>query len=189
MTDQEIQASNLPLNFDGVEEAQGSNMTEPGIIGMFTITEGEFISSKSKGTPGVKFTFEEEGGSSFNHTFWLKPKALNRIQHLAKHAAKTSLSGSLQPAQLIAMFKGKVIPMKITAQINVEKGRVYPDLPYGGFTAESIDELKFNPRELEEIEKGKNLTAVTNVNNADDDLATTATGTETPGTSAEADDF
>ena len=189
MTEQEIQAANLQLDFDGVEEAQGSNMTMPGTIGMFTISDCVYAPSKDKGTPGLKFTFDSADGSSFTHTFWLTGKALSRLQHLAKHALNTSLSGKIQTSQLVVSFKGKKVALKVTAQINESNGRVYPDLPFGGFAADKVEDLKFNGRELEEIEKGKALAARTNNSQADaedDGIAATA---DTPGTQGEADDF
>lgn len=173
-TQEEIQAANLQLDFTEVEEAEGSNMTVPGTIAKFKITEGEFVSSKEKGTPGLRFTFTEQEGSSFGHSFWLTAKALGRIKHLVKHAAKAELSGTLTPAQIIAMVKGKIVPLKVTAQINHEQGRVYPDLPFGGFAADTVEELSFTAKEKEVIENGKNVQAKTNISNADTD----ATGTE-----------
>ena len=83
MTPEEIQAANLQLDFTGVEEAEGSNMTQPGMITIFKIIEGEFLSSKDKGTPGIKLTFVEKDGSSFTHNFWLTAKALGRSNTLS----------------------------------------------------------------------------------------------------------
>jgi len=189
MTPEEIQAANLQLNFDGVEEAEGSNMTEPGMITIFKIIEGEFISSKEKGTPGIKLTFVEKDGSSFTHNFWLTAKALGRIKHLAKYAANATLSGQILPSQIIAMVKDKKLPLKITAQINTQNGRVYPDLPFGGFSAEKVEDLTFTAKENEEIAKGKALASENHVSNSDTETPTAGAPAATPGTQDEADDF
>jgi hypothetical protein len=168
MNPNDLAAASINLNFDNVEEAAGSNITQPGTISVFTITGGEYLQSKEKGTPGLKLTFEDTlDGSSFNHTFWLTASALGRIQHLAKHTLKQALSGAVTPANLIAVFKGKKLPLKVTAQINDEKGRVYPDLPFGGFTADKLEELKFSSSELAEIERSKTVSANAKVANAD----------------------
>ena len=190
MTPEEIQASNLQLNFDGIDEAEGSNMTQPGMIAIFKVTEGEFISSKEKGTPGIKCTFLEKEGSSFTHNFWLTAKALGRIKHLVKHAAKQTLSGTVLPSQIIAMVKDKKLPLKVTAQINTQNGRIYPDLPFGGFSAETVEELVFTAKENDEIAKGKALASENNVSNADAETSATNTpAQDTPGSQQEADEF
>jgi len=186
MTPEEIQASSVQLNFDSVEEAEGSNMTQPGTIEIFKITEGEFVSSKEKGTPGIKLTFLEKAGSSFSHNFWLTAKALGRIKHLVKHAAQQELSGNVTPSQIIAMVKDKKLPLKVTAQINTQNGRVYPDLPFGGFSANKVEELSYTGKENEEIAKGKALASQNHVSNADSEIADAPVS---PGNQVEADDF
>lgn len=173
MTEDQIRAANTKIDFTGVEEATGSNMTMPGTIATFKITDGEFVSSKDKGTPGLKCAFEEEQGSSFSHTFWLTENAISRVQHLAKHATGEKWVGQLDVNQMIASLKGKFVHLKVGAQINEKNGRVYPDLAFGGFSADTLEELKFNARELETIEKGKALASQTNVNNADTETAAT----------------
>jgi len=162
------QAAGLQFSFTNVESAEGYNNTEPGTIGIFTITETEFVKSKDKGTPGLKCTFTHKlDSSSFPHTFWLTANALPRIQHLAEHALKQKLSGDLTGANLCQMFKGKEIPLKVTAQIDEKRGRVYADLPFGGFSANDVSELKFSAAEKAQIDKSKGVTEASNVANAD----------------------
>jgi len=189
MTPEEIQAANLQLDFTGVEEAEGSNMTQPGMITIFKIIEGEFLSSKEKGTPGIKLTFVEKDGSSFTHNFWLTAKALGRVKHLVKYAANQELSGNIMPSQIIAMVKDKKLPLKVTAQINTQNGRVYPDLPFGGFSAEKVEDLTFTVKENEEIAKGKALASENHVSNSDAETPTAGTPAATPGTQDDADEF
>ena len=184
-------AQSLPLNFEGVDEAVNTQFTQPGTIAMFTITNCEFVNSKEKKTPGLKCTFTEVGGdeSTFSHNFWLTPNALTRIQTLAKFALKQKLVGQMNPAGLAAMFKGKTLPLKVIPQINETKGKVYADLSYADFSADKIEELKFNAKEKADIERGKSVVAQTNIQNADADApANTATG-PTPGNTQAADDF
>ena len=190
--EEQAQAQSLPLNFEGVDEAVSTQFTQPGTIAMFIITNCEFVNSKEKKTPGLKCTFTEVGGeeSTFSHNFWLTPNALTRIQTLAKFALKQKLVGQMNPLGLAAMFKGKQLPLKVIPQINESKGKVYADLSYADFSADKIEELKFNAREKADIERGKSLVEQTNIQNADSDAtASTSTGTTSPGTTQAADDF
>ena len=184
-------AQSLPLNFEGVDEAISTQFTQPGTIAMFTITDCEFVESKEKKTPGLKCTFTEIGGdeSTFSHNFWLTPNALTRIQTLAKYALKQKLVGQMNPAGLAAMFKGKQLPLKVIPQINEAKGRVYADLSYADFSADKIEELKFNAKEKADIERGKALVRQTDIKNADTDATASTTTGPTPGTAQAADDF
>lgn len=188
--DEQAQAQSLPLNFEGVDEAV-TQFTSPGTIAMFTIADCEFVNSKEKKTPGLKCTFTEVGGdeSTFSHNFWLTPNALTRIQTLAKYALKQKLVGQMNPAGLAAMFKGKQLPLKVIPQINEAKGRVYADLSYADFSADKIEELKFNAKEKADIERGKALIRQTDVKNADSDAPANTTTGSTPGTTQAADDF
>ena len=174
MTEQEIQAANLQLSFEGVDEAEGGSMTAPGTIGKFKINTIEFTTANNeKKTPGLKTEFVGEDDSSFTHTFWLSTKALGRVKHLAKHFAAKELTGPVTTAQLMEMLRGTSGFLKVTAQINEDKGRAYPDLPFAGFANTVEAELKFNNKEIETIERGKTLSEQTNIGNADqetDDL-------------------
>lgn len=162
------QAAAQPFNFNNVEAAKGYNNTEPGTIGNFIISETEFVKSRDKGTPGLKCTFTHKtDGSTFPHTFWLTAGALPRIQAMAEVALGQKLSGDITGPNLCAMFKGKELPLKVTAQIDEKKGRVYADLPFGGFTDKDISELKFSANEKAEIEKSKTVTVKSDPVNAD----------------------
>jgi len=186
MTDQAAspEMAGLQFNFNNVDSAQGYNNTEPGTIAMFKISDTEFIKSKDKGTPGLKCTFEQTGpnlnepdeskknkgiGSTFPHTFWLTANALPRVQHLSKSAVKAPLSGDLTGPALCAMFKDKVLPLKVTAQIDEKKGRVYCDLAYGGFSSEEgrIEDISFSNAEVALIEKSKSVVSRSDVATAD----------------------
>ena len=185
-------AQSLPLNFEGVDEAVNTQFTQPGTIAMFIITDCEFITAKTeKATPGLKCTFTEIGGEEtvFSHSFWLTANSLTRIQTLATHALKEKLVGQINPAGLVARFKGKQLPLKVIAQINETKGRAYAGLSYADFSAEKIEELKFNAKEIADIERGKALVAQTNIQNADTDTTASAPTGATPGSTQAADDF
>jgi hypothetical protein len=202
MSDNAQELQGMQFNFNNVESAEGYNNTEPGTIAVFKISNAEFVKSKDKGTPGLKCTFEQTGsntladekeakrgiGSTFPHSFWLTANALPRIQHLAEHALKQKLSGDLTGPNLVAMFKGKELPLKVTAQIDERSGRVYANLPFGGFSAENISDLKLSSAEQAEIAKSKSVVAKTNVATADiedDGIDTSAT----VGTQSEAEEF
>jgi hypothetical protein len=149
--------SDQVLNFDGVEEAKGGNMTMPGTISTFKIKAVGFDNSTNKGTRGMNIEFvDTNDGSSFKHTFWLSQKALTRVQHLVSHACKQKLQGQVSEPQLKAMLENKILPLKVTAQITSEN-KVYPDLSFGSFTADDINELSFTSSEREDIERGKAL--------------------------------
>lgn len=186
MTDQEVKAASLNLSFDNIDEAVGINVTQPGTIGIFKVKEAEYVESTDKKTPGLKCTFEEQGtnSSEFNHTFWLTGPALPRIQTLAKYAAGQKLTGSMSVANIIATVKGKNLPLKVTASINEKKGKVYPDLPFGGFSALTIGELAFNAKETADIERSKSVVEISNISNADAEQTT-----QGPGNQTSADDF
>jgi len=202
MSDNAQELQGMQFNFNNVESAEGYNNTEPGTIAVFKISDAEFVKSKDKGTPGLKCTFEQTGpntladekeakrgiGSTFPHSFWLTANALPRIQHLAEHALKQKLSGDLTGPNLVAMFKGKELPLKVTAQIDERTGRVYANLPFGGFSADNISDLKLSSAEQAEIAKSKSVVAKTNVATADaedDGIDTSAT----VGTQSEAEEF
>lgn len=186
MTEEQAKASNLNLDFNNVDEAASINVTQPGTIAVFKIRETEYVESTEKKTPGLKCTFEEIGDhpTEFNHTFWLTSGALPRIQTLAKYALKQKLVGSSSGAQLMAMFKDKALPLKVTASINDQKGKVYPDLPFGGFSAEKVEDLAFNAKEKAEIERSKSVVEKSNVGNADTEIQPAATASQ-----SDADDF
>lgn len=142
------------FEFDGVEAAQGGSLTMPGTIGIFNISEVEFVKSKEKQTTGMKFTLSAKEilvagvltpeESSFNHTFYMTPKALNRTQYLHEVMFDTKLSGTLSEQHLIAAFKGKDVALKVTGQVGDTNGKGYPNLPYAGF-AKKVSEFKSNP--------------------------------------------
>ena len=191
MTEEQALAQNLPLNFEGVDEAVNTQFTQPGTIAMFTISDCEFITSKEKSTPGLKVTFTEisKDETVFSHNFWLTANSLTRIQTLAKYTLKEKLIGQINPAGLVARFKGKQLPLKVIAQINETKGRAYASLSYADFSAEKIEELKFNAKEIADIERGKTLVAQTNIQNADTDTTASTSAGPTPGNTQAADDF
>jgi hypothetical protein len=202
MLDNSQELQGMQFNFNNVQSAEGYNNTEPGTIAFFKISDAEFIKSKDKGTPGLKCTFEQIGrntiadekeanagiGSTFSHSFWLTANALPRVQHLAEHALKQKLSGDLTGSNLVAMFKGKELPLKVTAQIDDKTGKVYANLPFGGFSAEEISNLKLSSSEQAEIAKSESVVAKTNIANADtEDDGIDMSGTV--GTQIEAEEF
>jgi hypothetical protein len=87
------------------------------------------------------------------------------------------------------MFKGKKLPLKITPQIGKD-GKVYANLPFGGFSARSTGDLSFSAKELQEIEAAKVIANKSNVANADsEDDGMADQGPATPGTNSDAQEF
>lgn len=170
------------FDFTGIEPAKGGSMTLPGTIGMFEITNVEFVTSTQKGTSGMKLTFAGEDASTFTHTFWLTPDALSRIQYIAKYAVKKTFSGQMTEVQLTAAFKGKKLPLKVIGQVSTTNGKGYPDLAFAGFSGETVEELQFSTRDQQLIDAA--LTAMKNsaVNNADVEKASA------PAVTAQSDD-
>lgn len=160
---------NGTFDFTNVNPAEGVNYTQPGTIGDFKITECKYEVSKKKGTPGLRVQFTcLEDQSTFSHSFWLTPNSLPKVQHLAEHAIKNRLNGQMTGDQLAGVFKDKQLPLKVIGQIG-EDGNVYADLPFGGFSANTKEDLRFTKSELEKIEECKNAAARASVSTADND--------------------
>ena len=146
------------INFSGVEEAKERVMTTPGTIGVFSISNVEFGTTKNKGTyyMGVTFTRKED---EFQHSFFLSEKALPRVKSLVKHASGVELDTSVHEEKLITLLKGRNLAMKVTARFDDENGRAYPNLPFGGFckAPERVGELSFSKAEQDDIKRAEHI--------------------------------
>lgn len=144
----------MQFNFDNVQAAAEKIMTPPGTIGVFKMSKIEFGTSKQKGTAYMKVTFDDKE-SSFNHSFYLVPKALSRVQALAEAVGK-SLSGNMSDELLTKTFLDKELALKVTGQVS-DNGKGYPNLSFGGFCKpkNEVQFLSFNRVEQEEIEIAK----------------------------------
>lgn len=174
------------ISFKGVEEARETVMTPPGTIGVFTIKEVKFDSTKNKGTyyMGVLFARKQD---QFSHSFFLSEKALPRVKSLVKIATGKSIGDEeeLTEEQLKVMLTGKELAMKVTAKFDEENGRAYPDLAFGGFgkAPANIAELAFSDDELAKNEKAKKVRAAGDISGADRPTMapkSTATGATPP---------
>lgn len=148
------------INFKGVTEAKDKVSTRPGTIGVFTISEVKFDTTKNKGTyyMGVTFT---RSNDEFSHSFFLTEKALSRIKSLVKHTAGVELDSEVMEEKLIALLKGKEIALKVTARIDETNGRAYPDLGFAGFCKNptEISALVFSSKEEELNKKAADIYA------------------------------
>jgi hypothetical protein len=160
------------LNFKGVEEAKDISMTAPGTIDIFTVKDVVFESTKNKGTYYMGVTFANKG-SEFKHSFFLSEKAIGRVKSLVKHVTGKLLDDEVQEEQIIKMLKGREVALKVTAKIDDENGRAYPDLAFGGFAREvdKKDELFFTDKELELNRTAAAIRAKGNINGADKEEA------------------
>lgn len=186
------------FDFEGVQAASGS-MTMPGTIGVFTIEKVEFVKSTQKQTTGMKHIYRckssraEDGTlvpeeSSFNHTYWMSHAALGRVQYLSKVLFDKEFEGQITETQLVATFEGKDIALKVTGQVNEEKGKGYPDLPFAGFAKKASEFiadtsiLQFNKAEIALIADA--MDAIKNSSSGKADLEGAAgTGAPVPGAS------
>jgi hypothetical protein len=139
------------FNFKGVEEVKDKSMTRPGTIALFKISAVKFAPSEQKGTlyMGVTFSRKED---EFSHRFYMTEKALGRVKSLVKHAAAADLNDeNVTQERLIALLTGKELAVKVTARIDEENGKAYPDLSFGGFCQDTdkLSDLAFNNKELE----------------------------------------
>ena len=141
------------INFKGVVEAKDKLSTRPGTIGVFTISDVKFDTTKNKGTYYMGVTFSRSN-DEFNHSFFLTEKSLSRIQSLVKHAAGVKLDSEVMEEKLIALLKGKNVALKVTARIDETNGRAYADLGFAGFCkdADDVGSLVFSSKE-EELNK------------------------------------
>jgi hypothetical protein len=160
------------LNFKGVDEVKETVMTAPGTIDVFTIKDVVFETTKNKGTYYMGVTFNNKS-SEFKHSFFLSEKALPRVKSLVKHATGKVLEDEVLEEQIIKMLKGKELAMKVTAKIDEETGRAYPDLSFGGFSKEKekIDELFFSDKEIELNKTAAAIRAAGSMANADKEEA------------------
>lgn len=173
----------MEVNFDGVEAAVGISMTMPGTIGLFKIEKVEFGLSKEKQTPFMKLNFacqkvrQNDGTlvdeqSTFNHSFYMSPAALKRVQYLAKVMFGQEFTGSLNEQQLTIAFEAKTVALKVTGQVS-DKGKGYPDLSFAGY-AKSASEfiadtsiLSFNAQESRDVADALEAISSSKASNAD----------------------
>ena len=149
------------ISFKGVEEAKERIMTPVGTIDVFTIEEVKFDATTKKGTYYMGVTFGRLT-DSFNHSFFLSEKALPRVKSLCKVAGKElGPEDELAEEQLKALLTGKKMALKVIPKFDEENGKVYPDLPFGGFakTVDKKDELAFSDQEKANIAKAKQMIA------------------------------
>lgn len=148
------------INFKGVEEAKDKVSTRPGTIGVFTISDVKFDTTKNKGTYYMGVTFSRSG-DEFSHSFFLSEKALPRIKTLVKNVAGVELDSEVLEEKLVALLKGKQVALKVTARIDETNGRAYADLSFGGFSkpAANVEDLIFSSKEEELNNKAKAIYA------------------------------
>ena len=142
------------FNFDNVDEVSGG-YSQPGTIAVFTVDGVEFGTSDN-GKDYMEVNFKENPSTSLKHRFYMSEGALPRVQSLYKAAVGNKLEGqNVSEAMIIAGLQGKQIALKVTAKIN--DGKVYSDLPFGGFCkpAAQISELAFTAKEAGELEDAK----------------------------------
>lgn len=179
---------NLEFSFDGVQAATGVSMTMPGTVGLFNISKVEFVESNVKKTTGMKQTYLckkvrlEDGSlvdeaSSFNHTYWMSPGALPRVQYLAEVLLDQKFAGNMTKESLISAFEGKDIALKVIGQVNEEKGKGYPDLAFAGFAKKASEFLadpsilQFDTSDRRLIEEAMNAIKSSRSSNADQEGA------------------
>jgi hypothetical protein len=65
----------------------------------------------------------------------------------------------LSEEQLIKLFEGKDIALKVIPKFDEDNGRVYADLGFGGFCkpADKLSDLEFTEREKEDIARAKEM--------------------------------
>ena len=170
------------FNFEGVEEASSDSYTQPGTIAVFDITDVKFETSDNA-KDYMELKFNEAPTVFMTHRFYMTEKAFPRVQSLHKALTGNKIAGNITDAQLIAVLQGKKIALKVTSRAH--NGKVYADLPFGGFCkpVDNIAELAFTAKEQAEIDAGKAMvrTAATAAPDAEGSSPATATG--------QADDF
>jgi len=96
------------------------------------------------GTEGLIVTFEsKEAEASFNHRFYITPKAFSRIQYLVEHFTGAKLTGQVDSTQLADVLAPKLIGKTKTVVVDAEirtrekegitDNNEYPTLRCAGF--------------------------------------------------------
>jgi hypothetical protein len=167
------------FNFEGVEEASSDSYTQPGTIAVFTIGDVKFETSDNA-KDFMELKMIESPGVFFTHRFYMTEKAFPRVQSLHKAIVGNKIEGNITDAQLTAILKDKQVALKVTGRVH--NGKVYADLPFGGFCkpVAALAELAYTAKEQIELDAG--LAMVRNAATAAPDgegnaAPATATGT------------
>lgn len=148
------------INFKGVQEVKDKTSTRPGTIGVFTVSDVTFGTTKNKATyyAGVTLSRAED---EFKHSFFLTENALGRFKTFIKSVSGEELDSEVSEEKIIFLLKGKEVAIKVSAKIDETNGRAYPDLSFGGFSkpVSRLSELAFTPKEQELIDKAKAIYA------------------------------
>lgn len=133
--------------------SQGSTLVRPGTIDKFTVEKVEITADVEGKTDNAKITFSSASGN-FNHTFYITQGALPRINHLLSQFLRKSNSGQASFEQIVNALKsleGTSAYLRVFGKLNTDKGTVYPDLPFGGFAAQTAEELTWSAKEQTQL--------------------------------------
>jgi hypothetical protein len=146
------------LDFSTATEAvasQGSTLVRPGTIDKFTVEKLEIKSvgegDNAKDVANVTFT---SASGNLRESFFITQAALPRIKHLLSQFLRKPFETQMSYDQLVATLNGLVNTsayLRVTGKLNTDKGTVYPNLPYGGFAAQSAEELSWTPKEQAQL--------------------------------------
>jgi hypothetical protein len=145
------------LDFSTAAEAVASqtSLVRPGTIDKFTVEKLEIKSvgegDNAKDVANVTFT---SASGNLRESFFITQAALPRIKHLLSQFLRKPFETQMSYDQLVATLNGLVgtsAYLRVTGKLNTDKGTVYPNLPYGGFAAQSAEELSWTPKEQAQL--------------------------------------
>jgi hypothetical protein len=146
------------LDFSTAAEAtasQGSTLVRPGTIDKFTVEKVEIKTvgegDNAKDVANVTFT---SASGNLRESFFITQNALPRIKHLLSQFLRKPFETQMTYDQLVATLNGLVgtsAYLRVTGKLNTDKGTVYPNLPFGGFAAQSAEELSWTPKEQAQL--------------------------------------
>jgi hypothetical protein len=146
------------LDFSTATEAvasQGSTLARPGTIDKFTVEKVEIkevgTGDSAKDVANVSFT---SASGNLRESFFITQAALPRIKHLLSQFLRKPFETQMTYEQLVATLEGTVgqsAYLRVFGRLNTEKGTVYPNLPFGGFAAQTEEELSWSAKEQAQL--------------------------------------
>ncbi len=137
------------INFTGVEAAKGGNFVDPGVIGLFKVTDMEMVAAtdKVKQHMTVIFQGEKEEGM-YKERFFISEKALGRFKYFIEELTGNAPDGDLQISRIKDACLGKITGLKIGGTVG-DNGKGYSELSYADFMIkpEDIADAKFSVKE------------------------------------------
>jgi len=146
------------LDFSTATEAvasQGSTLARPGTIDKFTVEKVEIkevgTGDSAKDVANISFT---SASGNLRESFFITQAALPRIKHFLSQFLRKPFETQMTYEQLVATLEstvGQSAYLRVFGKLNTDKGTVFPNLPFGGFAAQTEEELSWSAKEQAQL--------------------------------------